>query len=586
MSAPRAVRLALILLLLPAAAAAAGEAVTGFVEVPGGKLWYEAKGEGPPIVFLHDGLLPAATWDGQFDVFAQRFRAVRYDRRGFGRSEPPQAAFSDVEDLDAVFVSLKIDRAVLVGCSSGAQTSVDYALAHPERVEALVLVGPVVSGMGYSEHFLRRGIANYRPFYQEQSLDKLIDNWVRDPYLTDAGNTSAKERLRALLNANRGPLQRNTPTGRPPERPAAGRLGEIHVPTLILVGAADIPDVHAHAGALETGIRRARRMVLAGSGHLIQLEKPEVFNREVLDFLRPADAARDYLRALPTLDLVQAAQLFDYDAKAPLGVQENGTTQRGDVRIVDLSYASPKGGRVPAYLVLPPGEGRHPAVLFLHPGQGDRSTFVNEAVELAGKGIVSLTFSAPFLRPEYQEARKGKPFFDPRLERGEQIQTIVDVRRGFDLLASRPEVDPQRLVYVGHSLGATVAGPLTAIDRRPIGHVLMAGYPSLTHATTNGHDGVAIFFREILTAERQQAYVDALAPVDSVYYIGHAAPAKLLFQFARRDEYITPFDAELYLAAASEPKEVKWYDTDHSFDEQARKDRMEWVARVLSAPGM
>jgi len=325
-------------------------------------------------------------------------------------------------------------------------------------------------------------------------------------------------------------------------------------------------------------------VILPGTGHLIQLEKPEAFNREVLDFLRPADAARDYLRTLPALDFEKAGHLFDYDARAPLAVEEKGTEQRGDVRIVDLSYASPRGGRVPAYLILPPGEGRRPAVLFLHPGQGDRSTFVNEAVELAGKGIVSLTFSAPFLRPEFQEARQGKPFFDPETERGEQIQTILDVRRGFDLLVSRPEVDPKRLVYVGHSLGATVAGPLVAIDRRPIAHVLMAGYPSLTHATTDGHDGTAIFFQEILTPERQTAYLSAMAPLDSVYYIGRAAPAKLLFQFARRDEYITPFDAELYVAAASEPKDVRWYATDHSFNEQARRDRVEWVLRVLGIP--
>ena len=77
--------------------------------------------------------------------------------------------------------------------------------------------------------------------------------------------------------------------------------------------------------------------------------------------------------------------------------------------------------------------------------------------------------------------------------------------------------------------------------------------------------------------------MDALAPVDAVHWVGQAAPAKLLFQFARRDEFITPWDAEVYIQAASDPKEVKWYDTDHFFEkhEQARKDRMDWLARVL-----
>src|SRR5436853_7473626 len=104
--------------------------------------------------------------------------------------------------------------------------------------------------------------------------------------------------------------------------------------------------------------------------------------------------------------LDEARRALDYDAKAPLEIQEAGTERRGDVRIVDLSYASPMGGRVPAYLILPPGEGKHPAVLFLHPGQGDRKTFVAEAVALAKeRGFVSLTITAPFPPPEYHGQR-------------------------------------------------------------------------------------------------------------------------------------------------------------------------------------
>src|ERR1700748_260691 len=143
MSKRRASLLALSCLLLLATAASA-ETSTGFVDAPGsGKLWYEAKGQGSPIVFLHDGLVSSAGWDGPFDSLADSFRVVRYDRRGFGRSEPPKGPYSDVDDLQAVFETLKIGRAVLVGCSNGSRLAVDYTLAHPDRVEALVLVGPV-----------------------------------------------------------------------------------------------------------------------------------------------------------------------------------------------------------------------------------------------------------------------------------------------------------------------------------------------------------------------------------------------------------------------------------------------------------
>jgi len=571
----------------PQGAAVSKEPSAGFVEVAGGKLWYEEQGQGTPMVFLHDGLLPSATWDEQFPLFAKSFRAIRYDRRGYGRSAPAQGPHSDIEDLAAVFAAGGIERAILVGCSNGSKLAVDFALAYPDRVEALVLVGPVVSGLPYSDHFLRRGLANYRPMFREKSLEKLIGAWVDDPFFIAPANTRAKERMRELLTQNPGSLTGATGDSKPAERPAAGRLAEIRRPTLILVGEADIPDVHAQAGVLEAGIARARRVVIPGAGHLVHLEKPAEVNDLLTTFLRPGDAASAYLKTLQgdrTYEL--NAHLFGYDAAAPLDIQEAKTDEQDGVRVVDLSYASPQGGRVPGFLVLPPGppgapgEGKHPAVLFLHPGQGDRSTFVAEAIELAKRGIVSLTVSAPFLRPENKGRRGGNPW-DPEANRKEQVQTVVDLRRGFDLLTARPEVDPARLAYVGHSLGATVGGTLAGVEKRPVAYVLMAGFPSLTHASTHGQGQAALAFQELLPPDQQKAYVAALGPIDALHYIGHAAPAKLLFQFAHRDEFITYRDAATYLQAASNPREVKWYDTDHFFNDQAKKDRGEWLGAVL-----
>ena len=576
--------LALPCLLLMAAAASA-ETATGFVDAPGGgRLWYEAKGTGAPIVFLHDGLVSSAGWEGPFDSLSQSFRVIRYDRRGFGRSEPPKGPYSDIDDLQAVFETLKIGRAALVGCSNGSKLAVDYTLAHPDKVEALVLVGPVISGLPHSEHFLRRGMVNYRPMFQEKSREKLIEAWVQDPYLTDSHDAEARTRLRELLTKSPGPLTATVPESRPPDRPAAGRLAEIHVPTLILVGESDIPDVHAHAGVLEAGIHGARRTIVPKAGHLIQLERPGLVEWEIRGFLRPGETAQRELTMISSfVRLEETRRALDYDAKAPLEIQEAGTEQRGGVRIVDLSYASPLGGRVPAYLILPPGEGKHPAVLFLHPGQGDRKTFVDEAVGLAkDRGFASLTINAPFLRPENQGKRGGNPW-NAEVSRKEQIQTVQDLRRGFDLLVSRLEVDPRRLAYVGHSLGATVGGILAGVEKRPVAFVLMAGYPLLTHAMEHGRDQGAIAFQELATAEQRSAYLKAMAPLDAEFYVWDAPPARVLFQFARRDEFITPWDAEVYVWAAKDPKEVLWYDTDHFFNEAARRDRDEWLAKNLSA---
>ena len=583
-SIPRRVLLLGLLSACLISTIAAAEPATGFVDAPGsGRLGYEVKGKGTPLVFLHDGLVSSAGWDRPFDVLAKSFQAIRYDRRGFGRSAPPKGPYSDVDDLHAVLETLKAGRAVLVGCSNGSKLAVDYTLAHPDRVEALVLVGPVVSGLPYSEHFLRRGLVNFRPMFQEKNREKLIEAWVQDPYLTASRNSEARARIRELLMKNPGPLTVNFPESRPAERPAAGRLGEIHVPTLILVGASDIPDVHAHAGVLEAGIHGARRVVVPAAGHLMQVEAPDLLADEIESFLHPGEVAERELRRMSSRFVVleETRRALDYDTRVPMEIQEAGTEQRGDVQVVDLSYASPLGGRVPAYLILPPNPGKHPAVLFLHPGQGNRSTFLDEAVALAkDRGMVSLTIGAPFLRPENQGKRGGNPW-NPEVSRREQIQTIVDVRRGFDLLVSRPEVDSRHMAYVGHSLGATVGGTLAGVERRPVAFVLMAGYPSLTHAMAHNPDPGSIAFQELATPEQRAAYIKALEPFDALYYVCSAAPAKLLLQFAKRDEFITPWDAAVYESAASDPKEVKWYDTDHFFNEEARRDRDEWLAKIL-----
>jgi pimeloyl-ACP methyl ester carboxylesterase len=278
--------------ITPAAEAGAGAgARSGHVDVEGGRLFYEELGAGRAIVLLHDGLLHRETWDAQFPVLAAQYRVVRYDRRGYGRSTEAQAPFSDIRDLDAVLTALGIEDAAVIGCSSGGQLAIDYTLAHPERVSALVLVGAIVSGMGFTEHFATRG-GRFHPT-PATTLDEVIEYFSNvDPYAIAPANRAAKERANALFKAN--PQNLNWARGRlvePAARPALHALGEIAVPTLILVGEYDIPDVHAHCGAIEAGIAGAKRIVVSDAAHLVHMEQPAVFNELVLSFLaaRPAD---------------------------------------------------------------------------------------------------------------------------------------------------------------------------------------------------------------------------------------------------------------------------------------------------------
>jgi pimeloyl-ACP methyl ester carboxylesterase len=136
--------------------------------------------------------------------------------------------------------------------------------------------------MPYSQHFLDRGKHAFE-LVRKGHMKDAISEWSKDSYLVAHGNDAARKRLFELLSAN--PQDMNHPDYPLPNKPALPRLHEIHVPTLLLTGDADIPDVHAHAGAIEAGIPNARRVVLPGVGHLMYLEKPEEFSHLVIDFI-------------------------------------------------------------------------------------------------------------------------------------------------------------------------------------------------------------------------------------------------------------------------------------------------------------
>jgi cephalosporin-C deacetylase-like acetyl esterase len=167
---------------------------------------------------------------------------------------------------------------------------------------------------------------------------------------------------------------------------------------------------------------------------------------------------------------------FDYDRRASHDIKEVGVEKRGGVAVHDISYASPGGGRVPAYLVAPSGNGPFAAVIWGHwymTGSEflNRKEFLAEAVALAPAGVVSLLIDGPIARPGHVEDRSD--LNEQQIE--DRVQAIVDTRRGADLLLARPDVDAHRLAYVGHSYNAATGAFLSGIDRRFKTFVLMAG---------------------------------------------------------------------------------------------------------------
>jgi 3-oxoadipate enol-lactonase len=268
----------------PQGAPAASKPAPGaFVDVERGKLFYEECGTGADaVILIHDGIAHSAVWDDVWPTFCKRFHTIRYDRRGYGRSPASTTWYTETEDLATLLRNRRVSHAILVGSSHGGELSIDFTLQYPALVRQLVLVGAVVSGLPYTDHFLNRGMSNSQPF-EKNDVPGGLANWAKDKYLLAPGHDAAKKRLLDLLTAN--PQDMTHSDYARPTQAALHRLKEIRVPTLILVGDADIPDVHAHAGAIEAGIAGSKRVVITDAGHLMYLEKPEEFSRVVISFI-------------------------------------------------------------------------------------------------------------------------------------------------------------------------------------------------------------------------------------------------------------------------------------------------------------
>jgi 3-oxoadipate enol-lactonase len=244
-----------------------------FAEAEGGKIAYEAcnpekqESGDKAIVLLHDGILHSAAYDDVWPLLCQRFKVVRYDRRGYGATPAATTPFASVD-------------ATLVGSSAGGGVAVDFALAHPEAVDGLVLAGPWISGFKPSAGFIARSL-KLAALLKTGNLEAA----VKDPYILSRSADAERARVVALLKAN--PQNLANPSGKV-ERAgpdAKDHLADIRAPILVLVGEVDIGDVFNQARAVAAAAPGARLETVPSTGHFMYLEKPRDFADRVTAFV-------------------------------------------------------------------------------------------------------------------------------------------------------------------------------------------------------------------------------------------------------------------------------------------------------------
>ena len=270
---------------------------------------------------------------------------------------------------------------------------------------------------------------------------------------------------------------------------------------------------------------------------------------------------------------------FEYDQAAPIDLKIVGTQKRRDVTVYDISYGSPKGGVVPAYLVVPSGKGPFAAVIWGHwywrnSDMRNRKQFLDEAVALAPTGVVSLLTDGPVARPGY--VSNDTPLNEQQV--AELMQQVLDMRRGVDLLVARKDVDPKRLAYVGHSYNASVGAILSGVERRFKAFVLMAGTMS---DEVDVKSGAYDDFRKQVGPEKFDAFMAKYGYLDQGKYVSHAAPAFVFLQYATQENFMTPMRAREYEKVVSEPKRFKLYEAPHALNAEARRDRLAFLAEQL-----
>lgn len=264
---------------------------SGFVGIGDANLYYEVAGRGQLVALIHAGVADNRQWNNEFSNFVSDFRVLRYDMRGYGRSAPADGEFRHIEDLTALLDQLEFRQpVVLIGCSMGGTLAMDFALEHPSRVKALVMVGSGPSGLALDVPDHPRE-AEAAEAYEAGNLDLLaeleaeiwFDGMDRTAQQVDQPMRElAIEMNRLALAHDAKKLGKRLPDA---ETLAAERLDQLRIPVLVIVGEHDIPYSHAAADYMTDNLSTAHKLFIEDAAHLPNMDHPNEFQSSVRAFM-------------------------------------------------------------------------------------------------------------------------------------------------------------------------------------------------------------------------------------------------------------------------------------------------------------
>jgi pimeloyl-ACP methyl ester carboxylesterase len=276
---------------------------SGYAEVNGTRLYYETAGTGTPIVLIHGSFGDRRHWDFQFREFAKKYKVIRYDVRGYGKSALPNAdiAYTDSEDLSLLMDFLKVNKAHICGLSMGSIIAIDFVLSHANRCISLIVIGPRVAGDGAPEYrtlnpdSINTSISEIVEIVKKRGAKEGTDSlWTGNNPLSKA--VRSHRTLEALLKMGYEYswwryLYANKRSQAFPM--AIKKLNEIKTPTLVVTAEYDLALCKNVAKIIVDEVPGAKLVSILGAGHIMNMDKPEKLNEIIFRYIKKLKIVKD-----------------------------------------------------------------------------------------------------------------------------------------------------------------------------------------------------------------------------------------------------------------------------------------------------